>query len=478
MSDYRGYEGNYNFTNNNRGDYETFLNTLQKNIKQVLSEDYLSEIALETGFCKRGSKFTPIMFFDILLYNSSSESNKSLNQLTIEVLSEHGVSISKQGIDKRFGENSVLFIKKVFERYLKLQIQQSGIEDGWFGYFKRVRIKDSTKFDIPKEFVDMLPGSGGSASIAGVCIQYEFDVKSGNILDMTITPANRPDSTDAKETLSNIEKGDLYIRDLGYFILANHTKIKNGEAFFINRLNTKTNVYQEKENKLVELDFWALYQLMKNKGVSWMEKEVFIGLKEKLHVRLIIEIMPDEVYENRIRKINKTNKGKGCETSKEYKDRAKFNLFITNISLDTLPAKAVSSLYKIRWQIELVFKVWKSTFGINKTRKMKYTRWLCLLYAKLILVVINWNLIMVHRTIFYKTVGKILSFDKCFKTLKDKVNKFRGLLKQGKVAMEEMMDFITKLFSVNHWLEKKKNNTGFEKIMYSFYCKSGIYVYF
>jgi len=397
--------------------------------------------------------------------------------LTIEVLSQHDVSISKQGIDKRFGENSVLFVKKVFERYLKSQIQQSGIEDGWLGHFNQVRIKDSTKFDVPEEFVSILPGSGGSASIAGVCIQYEFDVKSGNILDMTITPANRPDSTDAKETLDNIQKDDLYIRDLGYFILANHTKIKNGGAYFLNRLNTKTNTYEEKGNQLVELDFEAIYQNMIKSGIARMEKDVFIGLKEKLPVRLIIEIMPDDVFEKRIRKINKINKGKGCKTSKEYTSRARFNLFITNIPLDMLPAQAISNLYKIRWQIELVFKVWKSTFGINKTRKMKYTRWLCLLYAKLILVIVNWNIIMAHRTMFYRAFGKILSFDKCFKTLKDKASKFRELLKQGEAAMEEMMSFITKIFSVNHWLEKKKNNIGFEKIMYSFYCKSGYYVY-
>lgn len=397
--------------------------------------------------------------------------------MTIEVLSEHGVSISKQGIDKRFGENSVLFVKKVFEKYLKSQIQQSGIEDGWLGHFNQVRIKDSTKFDVPKEFVDLLPGSGGSASIAGVSIQYEYDVKSGNILDLAITPANRPDSTDAKETLGNIEKDDLYIRDLGYFILANHTKIKNEGAYFINRLNTKTNVYQEKENNLVELDLEAVLDYMKKAGIDRMEKDVLIGKKEKLPVRLIIEIMPDDVFEKRIRKINKINKGKGCKTSKEYTIRARFNLFITNISYDTLPVRAISTLYKIRWQIELVFKVWKSTFGINKTHKMKYTRWLCLLYAKLILVIINWNIIMAHRTMFYKAFGEMLSFDKCFKTLKDKVAKFRGILKQGEAAMEEMMDFITKIFSVSHWLEKKKNNIGFEKIMYSFYCKSGIYVY-
>ncbi len=417
------------------------------------------------------------MFFDILLYNSSSDSNKSLNALTIEVLSEHGVSISKQGIDKRFGKASVLFIKTVFERYLKSQIHKSGIEDGWLGHFNQVRIKDSTKFDIPEEFFEILPGSGGSASKAGVSIQYEFDVKSGNILDMTITSAKRPDSTDAKETIGNIQKGVLFIRDLGYFILKNLIRMEEVGAYFISRLNTNTNVYQEKKGQLKELDFEAIYTYMKKTGIDRIEKKVVIGSKDKFPVRLTIELMPDDVYQKRIREINKKNKQKGCETSQEYKNRARFNLFVTNITLDMLPAQAITTLYKIRWQIELVFKVWKSTFGINKTRKMKYERWLCLLYAKLVLVIINWNIIMAHRTMFYNKLGQVLSFDKCFKTLKEKTEKFRVLVSQPEEAMIETMNFITKLFSAKHWLEKKKNKMGLEKIFYSLYCKSGFYVY-
>jgi hypothetical protein len=248
-------------------------------------------------------------------------------------------------------------------------------------------------------------------------------------------------------------------------------------AYFISRLNTNTNVYQEKKGQLKELDFEAIYTYMKKTGIDRIEKKVVIGSKDKFPVRLTIELMPDDVYQKRIREINKKNKQKGCETSQEYKNRARFNLFVTNITLDMLPAQAITTLYKIRWQIELVFKVWKSTFGINKTRKMKYERWLCLLYAKLVLVIINWNIIMAHRTMFYNKLGQVLSFDKCFKTLKEKTEKFRVLVSQPEEAMIETMNFITKLFSAKHWLEKKKNKMGLEKIFYSLYCKSGFYVY-
>lgn len=336
------------------------------------------------------------MFFDSLLFDATSVTSKSCNQIAIETKSVHKVDISKQGIDQRFNESAVKYIQSLLSKVLSTQVSQY-IENGWLNLFSRVNIKDSTKFDLPPKVKDKLPGFGGSASKAGACIQYEFEMKSGQVNDLTITPANRPDSKDALATKGAVMKGDLTIRDLGYFVLKYFITAKAEGAFFISRLHPKINVYIMKGNDFEELDFGKLYQAMKENHIDKLEKEVYMGKDEKLPVRLIIELMPDEVFNTRMLNIHKYNKKKGHKTSKNFSNRARFNLFISNIPLKMIDGEAIAKIYKIRWQIELVFKIWKSLFGIHNITSMKYERLMCLLNARLLLVFVNWETFMIQR---------------------------------------------------------------------------------
>ena len=236
--------------------------------------------------------------------------------------------------------------------------------------FNRVTIKDGTRFDLPEEYKNYLAGSGGSASEAGACLQFEYDLKSGHIIDLDLTPANRPDVKDAVEVLDTIKKDDLVIRDLGYYAFSSLANISDKGAFFISRLGAKTNVYEIKNSKLQKLDFKSLYYWMKQNNLSRVCKDVLIGLDAKIPVRLVIELMPESVYEKRMRKIYKLHQKKGYQTSEEYKFMSRFNLFITNVPLAVLPDEVISGLYRIRWQIELIYKIWKSVIGIHYTRKI------------------------------------------------------------------------------------------------------------
>lgn len=449
---------------------------LRKSLEDVFSKKELTVAAMEAGFLKRKSKVSPSVFFDLMMYDASSGKSRSLNQLAIEARSEHDIGVTKQGMDKKFNDNTLSFFKLLIEKQLSMELDQQ-VEAGWLSSFNRVTIKDGTRFKLPQEYKEYLPGSGGSASEAGACLQFEFDFKSGHVINLSLTAANRPDVKDALEGFDLIERNDLVIRDLGYYSFSSLNNILDKGAYFISRLGSKTNVYEEKNKELTKLDFKTLYRRMKRDKLTKVYKDVFIGSKPLIPVRLTIELIPETVYEQRMRRTRKLHKKKGYQTSEKYKFLSRFNLFITNVPVTILPDEVIQALYRIRWQIELIFKIWKSVIGIHHTRKMKYKRWLCLLHFKLLLMIVNWNIIIVQRNLLFKQKGRLLSLNKCFKTLFDNLHKLRDLLKSRVDRVEQFIRWVKKILQEKHWLERKNKSIGLEKILYLFICKSNEYMY-
>jgi hypothetical protein len=404
------------------------------------------------------------MFFDSLLYDAISENSKSCNQMAIEVKSRHGIDISKQGIDQRFNDGAWKYIQSLISEVLSTQISRS-IDIGWLQFFERVIIKDSSKFDLNARLKDKLPGFGGSASEAGVCVQYEFDIKTGHVNDLAITPANGSDSKNALSTIDAVKKGDLTIRDLGYFTTKYFQEIQKKEAFFLSRLNAQIIVYQKKEGELKVLDFGSLYETMIKGNIKTLDMDVYIGRDNKFPVRLIIEPISEGFFNKRMKNIAEYNKKKGHQMSQNYRDRSRFNLFITNIPSDKMEGKAIAKIYKVRWQIELIFKAWKSIFGLDNLSPMRYERLMATLNARLLLVLVNWETIIAHRAYLYKKSGQLLSINKCFKTLKDNSLQLRWILENGSKGIERWMKWTTGIFESKHWLERKKNRLGFEEII-------------
>ena len=444
-------------------------------MESTFSSEELKTTARETGFLKRESKINPSKFFDLLMYDVSSGKSKSLSQMTIEAESEHGITVSKQGLDKKFNNRTVAFLKRLIEKQLSTEISHQ-LDTEWFSKFDRVIIKDGTRFDLQDEYKDILPGSGGCASESGACIQFEFDLKKGKIIQLDITPANRPDIKEAAEVLDDVEEGDLVIRDLGYHLTDSFSNIIKREAFFISRLHPKITVYTLKKDYYQRIDFKDLYLKMSKLRQGWDCRKVFLG-EGKIPVNLGIEIVPEDIWEKRVKNAEKNNKKKGRQTNDAYRFKMRFNLFITNISEDELPTKIISTLYRIRWQIELIFKIWKSVFGVDHKTRMKFERWLCLLYVKLLIMIVHWNIIMSSRNYMHHCNGKLLSLNKCYKTLFDNIYRLRKALKHGSGEIRRLLVWINKIFNKNHWLEIKKKSKSLKEIIDIKICKSNEYAY-
>ncbi len=448
--------------------FADLTSNLGSSIDLFFSEEELDQLAREAKFVQRESKLKGSIFLGLLVFHGESLKAQSLNDLTINLDETYGIQMRKQSLHERFNRYALLFLKKALEKMLQkhCEIIQSLFTDT--KGFKRILLKDSTCFQIDKSLATYYPGSGGNGSPASVRIQFEYDVLNGTINDLSVNPFNHQDATNSVETIHFTKKGDLIIRDLAYMSLEIIKLLEYIGAYYLCRANTTVKIYEKNGELYCETDFVKIMQYMKKHGITSMEKKVYYGAKEKIAVRLILYRLPDEEYNKRIRKIKKNN-NKKCRgaLSKETKARAAFNLFITNASTNQIHRDNVWSFYRLRWQIELIFKVWKSMCNIAEVKKVKKDRLECYIYSKLLLIMLGWKINWRITQKLFKTEGKELSILKASKTLYRKmIGELINVFMFKNMSLDSFMNSFYELSKNYHVLEKRKNQpTSFQLLL-------------
>lgn len=430
----------------------------------MYSKEKLTAMAKQIGFQKRSSKLSPSMFLDTVLFKELDNGAVSLNDHCISLFQQYGIQITKQSLSERFNEDSVNFVKTLLTDQINTQLSTKLKEESLgevLRQFKSVKIKDSTRFQIPSEFKDRYPGSTGSSSGAGVHVQFEFDILSGRVNTLDHTDARTADNHDILKTMGHIEAGDLILRDLGYFSSQALRYFDEHQAFFVTRSHGNMNLYTIADGEKFSYD--RIYKEMKKNKLS--QKEMLVRNKYGLTVRLIVEMIPPQEAAKRMKAISlkkkrgvkKTNGKCSSQLTKDSKARAHLNLFITNIPPDRLSTNHVRKLYQLRWQIELRFKAWKSFYHLSATKGMSLRRFECYLYASLLLIMINWEIATNINAILWAHTGKPLSILKFYKTTSQNIGMLRTVVLKGQT------DYLMILYQMAATLlfaEKRNNHDG------------------
>ena len=341
------------------------------------------------------------------------------------------------------------------EEVLSRHVPSGGFKD-LLPVCETIRIKDATSFQLPEELCDVYPGSGGKTSKACLKIQFEYDLKSGKILELSVGPYTTSDLTNSYETIESVNEKDLLIRDLGYIGLNFLEKVENRSAFYLNRIKSNISVWTTgKTGQLVAFDLAKIERQMRKSKTNTREFLVCLGSDKKVKCRLIVECLPEEVKAEKLRKANRAAQREGRQLGKDTIARVGLNLFVTNMKEEDIPKEQVWSLYRLRWQIELVFKVWKSIASVDKIKKVKRERIECHLYGKLLWALLGWNIFWrITNHLHDKT--KAVSFYKMMKDLRKFCDhlKTEASIKAGRIGFS-IQRFVEDVLR-NCMLEKKK----------------------
>ena len=435
-------------------------------IQSIFSGEKLDQIARTTKFVQRSSMLTPDKFLDTLFKDASSESGMSLLDYSNDLSSVHQVSISTQGVDDRFNDYAVKFMRTLLSHVFSAQISRS-FDDSFLKDYSSVRVWDSTKLELPKHMKVDFPGFGGSASPSGISIQYRYDLKNRTGSSLDIYPATFSDSDYTKKI--EVDKNSLEIFDLGYVSADFLIKLQEGGSHYVCRLHSRTTAYDEDGNAI---DYEQLYKFMTKNKIPVLEKNVFVGEK-RFASRMVLSLVNDQIYERRIAKLGKESKEKGLNVRNQTKARLRFNVMLTNTCAEVIPSEKVYLLYKFRWQIELFFKSWKSSgWNIDKIKGVKYARYMCILYAKLIMILLSDRIHSHFAQQRYNTDKKLLSPIKCANTLRRQIDLLRSFINACTNTLIQVFDKIGLLFSRGHFLCKRKKRINYQDLFDLFIVQS------
>jgi hypothetical protein len=274
---------------------------------------------------------------------------------------------------------------------------------------------DSTEFKLPECMAGEFPGFDGDGTKSCTQLQFEYDILSGKINDFCIGDARMSDHTYAYPRISNIQKKELIIRDLGYSRIDSFIKTQSQGGYYISRLHPQINLYEKKGDSLIPLSLKMIFKKLQAIKGKYLDLQIYIGREAKHPVRLTVNRLTSEAIRKRLqKKIHRKNKNQ-----EKYQYLSKMNLFITNVPKEILAADAIYGLYKIRWQIELIFKTWKSVLNIDKVRKMKAERFKCYLLGKLLWILVNWEIYSLFNETVLHQHKALLSHYKCFSLIKN-----------------------------------------------------------
>ena len=388
---------------------------------QELLTRHCQEVERKSKFVERRSKIDGQNFTQILVFGCMKNPQSSLGEL-VKVGDKLEIDITIPGLDQRINPEAVRMLMEILQRSMHELSGQERLDIKMLKPFSAVYLLDSTQVALPDTLSGLFPGAGGNGPAASLKIQLSYDYLRGELSALRFTAGIEPDQN-CKLHLEQAHPGSLHLFDLGYFKQQVFAELDQQGSYFISRFEHQTALYTDEAEpiRLVLLDY-----LQKVNG-DRLETRLQMGRLVHLPVRILFQRLPLAVVEERRRKAIDQMKNKGKRPSETYLQLLEWQFFITNIPTEWLSFDQILLLYRVRWQVELVFKLWKSQANLDGLGNWRVDRVLVHLYARLIGLVMFFGLTAPIRWLSCAE----LSLPKAFVSFQDQIPALLGSIRTG-----------------------------------------------
>lgn len=359
-------------------------------VLQDLLTTMADRIGHETGFVRRESKLGGAELSQTLVFGWLANPNATLEELA-QAAAALGVTITAQGLANRFTITAAECLQRLLETAVSLVISaRPAAAVSILQRFNGVYIQDSTTITLPEELAEMWRGCGNASDTgqAALKVQVQFEYSRGQVSQIVLQDGRAADRN-APVQQTALPAGALRLADLGYFNLPVMATWSAQGVLWLSRLQAGTVIYRPTGERL---DLLALLSAV---GAPTVEHDILLGGEQRLPCRLLAARVPQAVADQRRRQLYTEARRKGQMVSQARLALADWTIFVTTVPGEQLTLQEALTLARCRWQIELLFKLWKSHGQVDTSRSENPWRVLCEVYAKLLAMIVQHWLLLV-----------------------------------------------------------------------------------
>lgn len=326
-----------------------------------------------------GSGFAQALVFGFL--SNPASSRAELNQAAATV----GMDISTQGLDQRFNAKAVVFLDSLLQAALGHVVRGISGADSLLSRFSGVYVMDTSTVNLPPALATVWQGNNG-ADEAAVKVAVQWDLQAGS-LGLWLSGGRVHDQRTGV-CASSLPAGSLRLADLGFFNLERFHNDLSQQVDFFSRYKVGTRVFTCQGQAL------DLAALLRWQGTRPLDLPILLGA-QRLPCRLLALPVSAEVKGQRRARLRQTARRKQQSVSPAALALAGWTLYVTSLPAERLALAEAPILGMTRWQIERLFKLWKSSGLLDEWRSQNPWRVWAEFYGKLLaLLVQHWLLLV------------------------------------------------------------------------------------
>jgi len=340
----------------------TTVPQLCQTLQSVLGAD-AERSGRESGFVQRYSKMNGANFTQTLVFGWLADPQASLETLCGTALAV-GRDITPQGLDARFSEQAANCLRGVLEQATRQIVSADPLAIPILQRFSAVHLIDSTQISLPPILATSWPGCGGKEPTAALKVQVRLDLLHGS-LALSLHAGRCSDRTSPYQAEA-MPAGALRLSDLGFFDLARLAAIGAQDGYWLSRPQAGTKWFDADGHAL------NLERFLQHQTEPAVEAPVQLGAAERLRCRLLAWRVPPAVARKRRERLHAQARKSQQAVSRERLRLADWTLYVTNLPAAHLSMAEARVMARVRWQIELLFKLWKSHGQIDTSQSTRH----------------------------------------------------------------------------------------------------------